>query len=410
MDLKNLFGDFFTHEAGQRRRAWLEDQEQRAAESLRYALGPQLYPRVDALANLAALFSPGQDVIDAHHAGTDLMEWKGPLDAAGDASTLAAALGSMMLPGGVSSYRQGFDELLKDGMRVHKSGQLNTFAGPSARNADLTALETAADLEAKGIGRDDIWRETGWFRGVDGKWRFEIDDSQASVSLPRTSVPGELPEMKLFRDAVNHDELQQAYPVLGNTGVFVNEMPGSRGQLSGSLTSKPNNAMLSISPRAARDPGTVLHETQHGIQDVEGFARGGTVRTPRPGTPEWDVYEEMRKAGGGSTVDFQTFFRHNGSSFEDEAGAQKFYNDFIAKSPAKPDSEIMGEAAVEAYNRLAGEVEARNVETRRPMNAAQRRATPPWLTQDRTDAQQIVRFRPSSEDEISDYLADVLRH
>ena len=56
--------DFFTHEAGQRRRAWLEDQEQRAAESLRYALGPQLYPRVDALANVAALFSPGQDVID----------------------------------------------------------------------------------------------------------------------------------------------------------------------------------------------------------------------------------------------------------------------------------------------------------------------------------------------------------
>lgn len=409
MELSDLFGDFFTHEAGQRRRAWLEEKERDAAESLRYALGPDLYPRVNALAQLAALFSPGQDVMDARHASADLMDWEGPLDTAGDAATLAAALGSMMLPGGVSSYRQGFDDLVEEGMRLHQSGRVNMFAGPSAKNADMAALETAAELEAKGIGRDDIWRETGWFRGVDGKWRFEIDDSQASVSLPRASVPGSIPEMKIFRRAVNHDELHKAYPELGSTGVFVSNIPGARGQWSGNVTDRPNTAMLTVSPHAAGDPSVFLHETQHGIQDIEGFARGGTVSLPRPGTPEWDVFEEMRNADVEPSIDFQTFFRHNTSTFANEGEAQRFYNKFLAKPSARPDSEIRRDAAREAYRRLAGEVEARNVQERRTMNAAQRRETPPWRTQDRPDAQQIIKFHLSGGDEIGDYLADVLR-
>jgi hypothetical protein len=45
----------------------------------------------------------------------------------------------------------------------------------------------------------------------------------------------------------------------------------------------------------------------------------------------------------------------------------------------------------EAYRRLAGEVEARNVQSRMDMDAATRRATPPWSTEDVPRDQQIVR-------------------
>jgi hypothetical protein len=45
-----------------------------------------------------------------------------------------------------------------------------------------------------------------------------------------------------------------------------------------------------------------------------------------------------------------------------------------------------------AYKRLAGETEARNVQTRRDFTPAERRARRPWETQDVPDDQQIVRF------------------
>jgi hypothetical protein len=53
-----------------------------------------------------------------------------------------------------------------------------------------------------------------------------------------------------------------------------------------------------------------------------------------------------------------------------------------------PDQQV----AQELYKRLAGETEARNVQTRMNMSAEQRRASPPWTTQDVLDEDQIVRL------------------
>jgi hypothetical protein len=50
-------------------------------------------------------------------------------------------------------------------------------------------------------------------------------------------------------------------------------------------------------------------------------------------------------------------------------------------------------AAMNVYRRMAGEVEARNVQTRMNMTPEQRRATPPWATQDVPYDQQIIRHR-----------------
>ena len=32
-------------------------------------------------------------------------------------------------------------------------------------------------MRENGCTPGEIYRETGWFRGADGQWRFEIDDS-----------------------------------------------------------------------------------------------------------------------------------------------------------------------------------------------------------------------------------------
>lgn len=51
-----------------------------------------------------------------------------------------------------------------------------------------------------------------------------------------------------------------------------------------------------------------------------------------------------------------------------------------------------GDLDFDAYRRLSGEVEARNVQRRMSFTPEQRRATPPWKTQDVPDEKQIVRF------------------
>nr|DAY80564.1 MAG TPA: Large polyvalent protein associated domain 23 [Caudoviricetes sp.] len=52
-----------------------------------------------------------------------------------------------------------------------------SYAGEKAENADKAALNTAKEMEKNGTDAETIRQKTGWFRGADGKWRWEIDDS-----------------------------------------------------------------------------------------------------------------------------------------------------------------------------------------------------------------------------------------
>lgn len=51
------------------------------------------------------------------------------------------------------------------------------FAGENAANANKESLNTAKEMEKGGTDAETIQQKTGWFRGADGKWRWEIDDS-----------------------------------------------------------------------------------------------------------------------------------------------------------------------------------------------------------------------------------------
>jgi hypothetical protein len=55
--------------------------------------------------------------------------------------------------------------------------------------------------------------------------------------------------------------------------------------------------------------------------------------------------------------------------------------------------------------RLAGEVEARNVERRMHMTEEERRATPPWLTQDVPDEDQIIVLPTKNKQELEQQIA-----
>lgn len=56
-------------------------------------------------------------------------------------------------------------------------GVRHSYGGRGAANADLEELDRAKALLAHGADKEAVRAETGWFRGADGQWRFEIDDS-----------------------------------------------------------------------------------------------------------------------------------------------------------------------------------------------------------------------------------------
>lgn len=52
-----------------------------------------------------------------------------------------------------------------------------SYGGRYANQADSESLAEAERLEMQGVDPETIRQETGWFRGADELWRFEIDDS-----------------------------------------------------------------------------------------------------------------------------------------------------------------------------------------------------------------------------------------
>lgn len=198
-----------------------------------------------------------------------------------------------------------------------KTGQ-NLFAGQRSKTADFAALREARERLAQGADAETVRRETGWFRGMDGKWRFEIDDSGMAYQRAgdaeyrrnpeyleyldlwdKAVVRGGASEAEADRmreldkrygrvammtsinlangnaklgDILQHEDLFRAYPALRDVKVRFEDL--SRGQ-SGYFDGSSNTIVLSSSLRNQPE-STLTHEVQHVIQAAERFARGSS--------------------------------------------------------------------------------------------------------------------------------------
>lgn len=85
----------------------------------------------------------------------------------------------------MDELRAMWDDALSDAVRNRANknaaengdGVKHSYGGRGAENANLDELDRAKRLLAQGVDKDAVRRDTGWFRGADGQWRFEIDDS-----------------------------------------------------------------------------------------------------------------------------------------------------------------------------------------------------------------------------------------
>lgn len=143
--------DFFSPEAGQRRRSWLDGIDAQVNEGLRYFLGPSgLDRRVGAGANLAAMLSPGADMMDAATASGDMMRARSPMEAATAGAGMVGALGSMFIPGnaqraGEALTRFGADEFGGVKLPGFGDGPVYRVEAPSYANPGAGAVFYSPD-------------------------------------------------------------------------------------------------------------------------------------------------------------------------------------------------------------------------------------------------------------------------
>lgn len=264
-------------------------------------------------------------------------------------------------------------ERAAEGKTVAGNGEVRqSFAGTKAATADTHALETAQDRIATGADAEAVRQETGWFKGADGKWRFEINDRDAKIgtAFANESQDTDTINNRLLPGVLWHDRLYAAYPALRKYRVN-----WERGEnISGNIYVDGQTINVKA-PTLADTLSVLLHETQHGIQTIEGFASGGS-----PGQQRKYALEQTRKIMEKEYGHLPSYKKAKDAGTLDEWVINAAQSTGLGVTPAQ------------AYQRLAGEVEARNVQTRQFMTDERRREQSPESTADVKASDVIVVF------------------
>lgn len=272
------------------------------------------------------------------------------------------------------------------GLATAPAGSLRSFAGRNAKTADLDALKVAQELSARKRDPEDIFRQTGWFKGKDGQWRFEIDDSQAEFI-------GNSRRNALLGDVIKHDELFAAYPELRNVLTATDVRGSQEGSYQPFIDNSGERQRLGVMGEGIRDIeeeirafgptkpailNTLLHEAGgHALQRREGFA---------PGSSRGTATDQL-------LLERNTFLKN----LSDKMDARQAELGLSGYRPATNDPELkrlqeqydanvgraLSEDAIyERYYTEAGEVDGRNIQLRQDMTPSERRALSPMATED----------------------------
>jgi len=270
------------------------------------------------------------------------------------------------------------------GLATAPAGSLRSFAGRNAKTADLDALKMAQELSARKRDSEDIFRQTGWFKGKDGKWRFEIDDSQAEFT-------GNSQTTGLLGDVMRHDALYAAYPELQDISVRTGVRGSQEGayqppQFLGLTTSLRDpdpfiygdEKIRAFGPTKPAILNTLLHEAGgHALQRREGFAPGSSrgTATDQLLLEQDAVLDNLERKIDARQAEILLSGRAPTNNDPELKRLQEQYDANVGRA--------LSEGAIyERYYTEAGEVDARNIQLRQDMTPAERRALSPMATED----------------------------
>lgn len=152
-----------------------------------------------------------------------------------------------------------------------KEGMINAIKTDS-RNLDLERNHNKAQqMQKSGNDNETIRQATGWFQDRNGDWKFEFSDKDMSLKNIK------LEKNKTYRlgDILEHDTLFTVYPKLKNYKVKFTNLNQSNGVYNiFDKDIKINNNQLDKKQYKSNIEGTLIHEIQHAIQDIENFEGG----------------------------------------------------------------------------------------------------------------------------------------
>lgn len=180
------------------------------------------------------------------------------------------------------------DAVITDHIRFSVTGSrgaanIDKMEGVTTRMDNLAA---ARQMEEDGKDAKTIRMATGWERGADGKWRYEIDDVQLNTDnvkanfrkLDRRGVTAPMvwyhnKFTDIIADSPERKQLLAAYPQLADLDIEFYDYPNKeRGAYS---SEKKKISVNRANVRSVDECRSVLlHEIQHAIQEAELFAKG----------------------------------------------------------------------------------------------------------------------------------------
>lgn len=273
---------------------------------------------------------------------------------------------------------------------VKNGNALNQMAGEHAKTAALDKLKQAKAMVEDGRTPEDIYKATGWFKGQDGKWRFEIPDNLEAITLDKLLND----KRAKLGEIYDNPQLFEAYPDLKDVPVRIEEIEkGFNGfAYADAIT-------ISASLRNDNEAKSILvHEIQHLIQKREGFARGGGPKTARE-----QIREEQRildRQFGSFSEDEKAYLVYQDMwmdatliEFDDKKAARASaeieklekrigkerraeIQEIKARRTALKNALTEGGDGVDLYWRLAGEQEARYAESRAALNSENAKGIP----------------------------------
>ncbi len=202
------------------------------------------------------------------------------------------------------------DELAQRKNQLMDQMQANSSQLGKLEDGGLAELEKrfAATDEKSFFRQTDLEFDKGLFKLPDNQFRFEIDDRPATIKLDLdddadalfNEITGDALERVLPRtdmgvtkplsEFLDHDELFDAYPQLKDYPVKIKFDTSESAR--GSFNPRTKQIMVNLADMRPLMPGaattgktlkkviksTLVHEIQHAVQEIEGFARGSNPR------------------------------------------------------------------------------------------------------------------------------------
>jgi hypothetical protein len=280
---------------------------------------------------------------------------------------------------------------------------LRTFLGENSPGAAGYDFDAASRMEAQGVAPRDIHQATGLSRDTTGKgpWRYEVPDQGARFTMAQLQNPT---AQQTLGDVLDHPALYAADPRMANIqvqGLSPMQSVGYKGyyenpQISGTPVGRIS--MASAPPDAFM--GTLLHETQHGAQELHDLGRGGNpsqfispeeksiidstnqqqtdlhTRMTAAGIDPYEAQRALRLFPGGEPAPALKFYdpatQQSVAKTYQAAQDQGFGQELSDLADRQRLVKAIGDNAHQEYLNIPGEQEARITQVSQGMTAGQR--------------------------------------